>query len=123
MVFGYKVHSQWAMRAIVNKHFLIPLALCLGACASAPQLRGDASDTPDHFQVLDAATGNTRAVDPDPACESPLVDPRDGAKLVLARSSNGLGDYEPESAKYGLSRYELLRVDCATGVAQGRVSH
>ena len=95
----------------MNKSLLLPVVLCLGACASTPQLRGPATDTPERFEV-----------NPDAACENPLVDPRDGMKLVLVRSSEGLGDYEVEAPRYGLSRYELLRVDCATGVAQGRVS-
>ena len=98
------------------------VVLGLAACASAPRLRGAATDTPDRFQFLDAATGEKRVVDPGPACESPLADPRDGTQLVLVRSSEGLGDYEVGVPKYGLSRYELLRVDCATGVAVGRVT-
>lgn len=95
----------------MNKIFLVPLLLCLGACATAPRLLGPATDTPERFEV-----------NPDSACENPLVDPRDGTKLTLFRSSEGLGDYEPEAPKYGLSRYELLRVDCATGVTVGRVT-
>ena len=95
----------------MSKLFLVPLVLSLGACASTPQLRGPATDTPERFEV-----------NPDAACENPLVDPRDGMKLVLVRSGDGLGDYETEAPRYGLSRYELLRVDCATGVAVGRVS-
>jgi hypothetical protein len=106
----------------VKGRYLAPLLLCLGACASAPQVRGPAVDTPDRFDVLDAATGRARPMNPDSACENPLVDPRDGMRLTLVRSSEGVGDYEVEAPRYGLSRYELLRVDCATGIALGRVT-
>jgi hypothetical protein len=106
----------------MGKYVLVPLALCLGACASTPQFRCAATDTPDRFLVLDAATGAQRDVNPDAACESPLIDPRDGTKLVMVRADKGVGDYELDAPHYGLSRYELLRVDCATGVAQGRVT-
>ena len=95
----------------MNNFHLVAVVLCLAACASTPQLRGPATDTPERFEV-----------NPDAACENPLVDPRDGVKLTLVRSSGGVGDYEVEVPRYGLSRYELLRVDCATGVAVGRVT-
>ena len=98
-------------------------ALCLlaGACASvgAPQARGAATDVPGHFLVR-TADGGTRPVDPDPACESPLVDPRDNSELILQRAEAGLGDYSPALPRYGLAKDELLRVDCSTGVAVGR---
>ena len=106
----------------MNKTFVAPLFLCLGACASGPQMRGPAVDTPERFDVLDAATGSARPMNPDSACENPLVDPRDGMRLTLVRASEGVGDYEVEAPRYGLSRYELLRVDCLTGVALGRVT-
>ena len=105
---------------------LIPLGLCLlaGACGSVgtPRLLGAATDTPERFEVLDVASGNAHPVPADASCENPLVDPRDGMRLTLVRAADGLGDYVPAAPRYGLSRYELLRVDCATGVAVGRVT-
>jgi hypothetical protein len=102
------------------------IAFCLlaTACAStgAPQVRGEASDTPESFQVLDAASGAMHPLNPDSACESPLVDPRDHTRLTLERARDGFGDYSVAAPKYGLSRYERLRVDCSTGAPVGRVS-
>jgi hypothetical protein len=72
------------------------------------------SDTPDRFLVLDVATG-TRSEPSGPACRSPLVDPRDGTRLILVRSSSGFGDYRPETPRYGLADNQLLRIDCDSG--------
>lgn len=56
-------------------------------------------------------------------CRSPLVDPRDGARLVLYRSLAGSrGDYEVPPGRYGVGARELLRVDCTTGAAVGVVA-
>ena len=105
---------------------IVPFGLVLLAvgCASTgtPRMLGPATDTPERFQFLEVKTGAALPVPPDAACENPLLDPRDGVQLVLVRASDGLGDYEPSAPRYGLSRYELLRVDCSTGVATGRVS-
>jgi hypothetical protein len=55
-------------------------------------------------------------------CRSPLVDPRDGARLVLYRSREGArGDYQAPPGRYGAGAAELLRVDCASGAAIGIV--
>ena len=107
----------------MHKHLTIAACLALAACASSgwPRLLGEATDVPDRFEVLDAASGNARPMDPAPACENPLVDPRDGLRLTLIRAADGFGDYEPEAARYGMARHELLRVDCSTGAAVGRV--
>ncbi|WP_281286255.1 hypothetical protein [Marilutibacter aestuarii] len=37
------------------------------------------------------------------------------------RSSNGAGDYRPDSIRYGLTISELLRVDCRSGRPLGAV--
>jgi hypothetical protein len=102
---------------------LLPCLLA-AACASAgaPQMRGEAVDTPANFQVLDVASGASHPVAPDGACENPLVDPRDGTRLTLERASGGLGDYSVAAPKYGLAAGERLRVDCRTGAPVGRVS-
>ena len=107
-----------------NTLVLVSLAIALTACASgtAQMVRGPASDTPAAFLVLDTATGESRPVDPNLTCESPLVDPRSGRKLMMVRSENGLGDYRPDEPSYGLTGTELLRVNCSTGVTLGRVA-
>ena len=55
------------------------------------------------------------------ACQNPLIDPRDGGRLRLIRSQGGRGDYEVPAGRYGLAGDELLRIDCATLRAMGRV--
>jgi|GEM_PF-5107483 len=107
-----------------NNVLLASVALALAACATgtAQMVRGPATDTPAAFLVLDSATGESRPVNPDTTCESPLVDPRSGRKLMMVRSENGLGDYQPDEPTYGLATTELLRVNCSTGVSLGRVA-
>lgn len=76
-------------------------------------------DVPDSF-VVDEVQGNaTTQPAPDPGCRNPMVDPRDGTRLTLVRSSEGLGDYEVEPWLYGVGPGEILRIDCATGRAIG----
>ncbi|HWA17170.1 MAG TPA: hypothetical protein VG817_12095 [Gemmatimonadales bacterium] len=58
---------------------------------------------------------------PGSGCLSPLHDPRDGTKLILYRSYEGIGDYEVPDGKYGVGRRELLRIDCNTGEVRGIV--
>lgn len=98
--------------------------LLLASCASAWPDRADPgaiTDLPPRFQVLDVATGATSPV-AGPACRSPLLDPRDGTRLRLLRSTGGLGDYTPETTpRYGLSARQALRIDCNTGIAIGAV--
>jgi hypothetical protein len=105
-------------------HWVVVACLVAAGCGGgvAQVVRGDATDTPERFQVLDAATGARSEVGPGPACASPLVDPRDGTRLALERSSGGVGDYAVDGSRYGLAADELLRVDCRNGVAIGRVS-
>jgi len=55
------------------------------------------------------------------ACESPLVDPRTGAQLMMQRSYGGRGDYSVAAGAYGAGTGELLRVDCADGAPVGIV--
>jgi hypothetical protein len=126
MVFGYKGQSQSALGAIAMGKVSVLVGMCLlaGGCASvgSPALRGAATDAPERFLLLDAATGQASPIPADATCESPLVDPRDGTKLTMERASGGMGDYSATNGKYGLAEDELLRVDCSTGVATGRVS-
>jgi len=96
--------------------------LLLAGCASFPPATSHPTqDTPAHFDVLDAASGNVRANDPAPSCESPLVDPRNGITLTLVRSIGGHGDYAPTRPGYGLAANELLRIDCTSGAPMGAV--
>ncbi|MUP45592.1 hypothetical protein E0K83_07505 [Gramella sp. BOM4] len=56
------------------------------------------------------------------SCKSPLVDPRDGTKIILVESIKGMGDYQVPKGKYGVSVDELLRVNCETGEVIGVVT-
>ncbi|REJ85750.1 MAG: hypothetical protein DWQ36_08205 [Acidobacteria bacterium] len=105
------------------------LAICLcglSGCASTqqpgPVLRA-AVDVPERFEFAqsssDVAPGRTEG---EPvACLSPLVDRRDGTRIVLERSVAGRGDYSAPAGRYGLASGELLRVDCTTGEVLGVV--
>ena len=112
----------------MRQRLLILATLGALACACSTgtgprQVRGDATDAPARFQVLDVASGSCRDVGPGPDCASPLVDPRDGTELRLERSSGGQGDYSAAApARYGLAGDELLRVDCRNGAPLGKVS-
>jgi hypothetical protein len=95
-----------------------PTVLLLVSCVSVgwPETADPSrlTGTPEHFLVLDPSTGAT--LEPTgPACRNPLVDPRDGTRLVLVRSQSGFGDYQPERPAYGLPAHQLIRVDCSNG--------
>ena len=49
------------------------------------------------------------------SCKSPLIDNRDDTKIILISSTNGIGNYQVITGKYGIRKGELLRVDCRTG--------
>ena len=101
----------------------IPLtALLFGvaACAStglshfpADDAARPAVDTPASFTFSAPSQGG--------ACQNPALDPRDGTRLVLVRSSGGRGDYEVPAGRYGVSNREYLRLVCATGTVVGKV--
>jgi hypothetical protein len=78
-----------------------------------------AVDVPDHF-LTDTATGATEP-GPGEGCHNPLIDPRNGARLMLIRSADGRGDYDIQPPRYGLKADELLQVECASGRAVGIV--
>lgn len=96
------------------------------ACASgntnlaAPPDR-PARDTPARF-VLDM---DMAGAPPDTiagsACRSPLFDPRDGARILMQRSSASRADYAVPAGRYGVAANELLRVMCNTGEPIGIV--
>lgn len=82
-------------------------------------VRRPAEDTPDRFVRADRSpiAGTPGAA----ACVSPIVDPRSGAQLTMARSSGGRGDYSVAAGRYGVGPGELLRIDCANGSPLGVV--
>ena len=76
---------------------------------------------PDHFLVGDPNSAVTREPKPGEGCRNPMVDPHDGTKLTLVRSSNGMGDYEVPEGRYGVGKGQLLRLDCSNGRPMGVV--
>jgi hypothetical protein len=50
-----------------------------------------------------------------------MLDPRDGARIVMLRSSNGVADYAVAEGQYGVRRGHLLRLECNTGRVVGIV--
>ena len=110
-----------------RRFFALVGLVALGACSTTsggfPDDRPlrDASDMPDHFLVGAPESAETSAPVAGGPCRNPMVDPRDGMRLVLARSSGGLGDYEVPAGRYGVGERELLRLDCGTGRAVGVV--
>ena len=76
-------------------------------------------NVPERFVLADSTA--IRGTPGSAACRSPIVDPRNGARLTLQRSSQGNGDYAAPAGSYGTRAGELLRVDCATGQTIGIV--
>jgi hypothetical protein len=101
--------------------FLLPL---LTGCATmrSASLPTDtsartAADTPAAFG-FDIPSGERAGSG---TCRNPAIDPRDGTRLVLARSSEGRGDYVVAAGRYGVRANEYLRLDCRTGATVGVV--
>jgi hypothetical protein len=81
-----------------------------------------AIDVPHRFEPADAADriqpGDTIAGS---GCRSPMVDPRDGTRIVFLRAATQRADYAVAGGRYGVNEYELLRLDCNTGAVIGVV--
>lgn len=101
------------------------LALLLAGCATTSTSRqpivAPATDTPERFLVGSHDGPETSEPRPGEGCRNPMVDPRDGSRLLLDRATEGVGDYEVPSGRYGVEAGLLLRLDCATGRALGIV--
>jgi hypothetical protein len=108
---------------------IAPALLLLGACAYAgggsyppSSSARAAADLPARFEPADAGA---RLAPADTlrgrGCLSPMLDPRDGTRLVLVRSLTSTGDYEVPGERYGVRGGELLRLECNTGQAVGIV--
>jgi hypothetical protein len=99
---------------------LVALAAC-GMVSSYPTtILRPAEDAPERFTLADssALTGTAGVA----TCRSPLVDPRNGARLTMQRAFRGNGDYSVPAGSYGVRGGELLRIDCSNGQAVGIVS-
>ena len=74
-----------------------------------------AIDAPDLFETPPGMAWG------DNTCKNPIIDPLDGSELILVQSRDGLGDYRVSGFKYGVSKGELLRINCNTGAVIGIV--
>ena len=110
------------MRASPSRALLTLAVPLLTACASlgsrsddlaAPPLRS-AEDVPPAFAT---ESGDN----PSSGCRSPLIDPRDGTRIVMLRSGADRGDYRVPDGRYGVGTDEALRVHCPTGRVVGVV--
>jgi hypothetical protein len=104
----------WLVRAMP----LLIAAGCNTVSSYPTAIARPAVDAPEHFVLDDggAITGTAGAA----PCRSPIRDPRGGAPLTLERAYQGSGDYAT-AGRYGVHAGELIRVDCANGVALGIV--
>jgi len=95
------------------------------ACASSDfgtdQNIRSPDDAPNRFMVGEINEEATRAATASEGCRSPMVDPRDGTRLQLVRSSRDQGDYSVPNGKYGANEGELLRLNCESGEVIGFV--
>ena len=102
---------------------LVAAAALLAACNTATvyptAVARAATDAPAAFtrENGSAVSGTAGAA----TCFSPLVDPRNQARITMVRASQGSGDYSAPSGAYGVGAGELLRIDCSNGRALGVV--
>lgn len=107
------------MKNAVVKFFV--LFALLVSCAtinksdSASSVVRVALDVPESFQSPDGLSLDRLS------CKNPMVDGRNGTKIILVRSVDGKGDYKVPDEMYGVGQGELLRLDCSTGKAIGIV--
>ncbi|QED37022.1 hypothetical protein FK178_04550 [Antarcticibacterium arcticum] len=97
---------------------VILVSILLG-CGTTGPIEGEsiirtATNTPERFEIPSGTTW-------DETCKNPIIDPMDGAELILVESGGGFGNYRPVRLKYGLTRGELLRINCRTGAVVGIV--
>lgn len=117
---GFRRLRGVALQAAALTAAVIVLAGCASSYTTTQRILRPATDVPKRFvpegkgaEVNRGMAGGT--------CYSPMLDPRDGTKLMLHRSAAGEGDYEVPVGRYGVAEGELLRLDCRTGTAVGIV--
>ncbi len=111
--------------AVERTAMILVAPLLLVACASSDfgldQNARLPEDAPNRFMVGEINEETTREATPGEGCRSPMVDPRNGTRLQLIRSSRDQGDYSVPNGKYGANEGELLRLNCESGEVVGFV--
>jgi len=94
----------------------------IGACATGThnETVTPATDVPEAFLVVDG--NDLRPARPGEGCRNPMADPRDGTRLELRSSANGMGDYVVPDGRYGVGPGSRLRLECASGSPVGIVT-
>ena len=112
------------MRPTVPVLLAVAAAAILGCSStyhhhSAGQAIQPAMDVPTHF-LVSGKHGTTE--EPAPGqCRNPMIDPRDGTRIVLERSAEGRGYYRVPPGRYGVRPGEVLLIECETGRVIGVV--
>lgn len=79
----------------------------------AERVLRQAEGVPDQFSPLQGASLDSKS------CKNPLIDSRNGLKIILRSAQNGLGKYEVPEGTYGVKKGEALLLDCSTGQVKG----
>ncbi|MAP54901.1 MAG: hypothetical protein CL605_08380 [Altibacter sp.] len=79
------------------------------------QILRQAQDTPTIFEPAEGVVLDNMS------CKSPMIDTRNGTKIILVSSAQGTGDYRVVPLAYGLKEGDLLRLDCNSGSVLGIV--
>ena len=102
--------------------FRVFILLCLLAnCKTADNALANqtvirqAENTPEYF------SSEPNMVLDNESCKSPMLDSRNGTKIVLISSRNGLGKYKVTEGTYGVKKGEALLLDCSSGAFKGIV--
>ncbi len=114
----HKSSLMTAWCGVVGCFGLVVSAGCSSTNAETNTVR-TAIDVPGHFVIGEHDGPAVAELTGGSECRSPMVDPRDGTRIVLVRSSGGEGDYEAPPGRYGVGTGEALRLDCATGAPVG----
>ena len=104
------------VRISISVLFLVVVMSCgPGKAIGEEDVVRTAIDVPDLFEAPPGMTWG------DNSCKNPIMDPLDGSELILVQSRDGMGDYRVSGFKYGISKGELLRINCNTGAVIGIV--
>ena len=106
------------VRVVAAALLLLPAA----SCATGPaRIVAPGADLPERFVVWSQEEGRARPGTDRDRCRSPLVDPRDGTRLLMVRSTVESADYRVPPGRYGVGPGQLLRVECGSGRPLGVV--